>query len=48
MVELRADPDRILQLLDSTVAGLENEKIGVFCSHSEGSYLLDMVTKKAV
>ena len=48
LVQLKAEPERIMQLLDNTIAGLENNKIGVFCSHSEGSYLLDMVTKKTV
>lgn len=44
MLDIKATPERILRLLDTVCATrpmAREELIGAFCSHSEGSYMLD-------
>jgi hypothetical protein len=44
MIDVKARPERVLRLLNSIkVTNKNDELIGAFCSHSEGSYMLDGV-----
>jgi hypothetical protein len=45
MIDVKASPERVLRLLNSIRVsyGTGEDIIGAFCSHSEGSYILDGV-----